>query len=178
MDAEGATGFVARGRKQDPHNRPLPARIAVDAAAFPTASVVLIDAGRNDVGHPPAKVHRAIVSTLDAVARHFRSSAVVVIAPFLMTSNHHSFLAMRRLLRQQAKIHRFAYVDPIAEGWINRASAKLVVSDHIHPNQAGYNYIVAHLAPAIQKALARAHEHVKLHCTKTAPCRRRAPRAH
>ena len=68
-----------------------------------------------------------------------------------------------------------AFFDPIAEGWINRASAKLVVSDRIHPNQQGYDYIVAHLAPAIKKALKAAHEHVSIHCTKATPCRRRAP---
>ncbi|HEU5372512.1 MAG TPA: SGNH/GDSL hydrolase family protein [Gaiellaceae bacterium] len=177
MDAEGSSGYVARGRRQSPTNDAVPARIASDAASFTGVDVVLIDAGRNDVGHPPKAFRRAVVSSFDAVAKGFPSSAVVVIAPFLMTSKQHSFLAMRRVLRQQARIHRFAYVDPIAEGWINRASAKLVVSDRIHPNQQGYDYIVAHLAPAIKKALKAAHEHVSIHCTKATPCRRRARKA-
>lgn len=172
MDAEGATGFVARGRKQSRSNKPLPDRVAADAASFPDASVVLIDAGRNDVGHPQTKIRRAVVSSFDAVAKGFPRSAVVVIAPYLMKSKRDDFLAIRRLLRREARIHRWAFVDPIAEGWINRASSKLVVSDGIHPNQAGYDYIVAHLAPAIKKALRAAHEHVRLDCTEAAPCRR------
>lgn len=177
MDAEGSSGYVARGRRQSPTYDAVPARIASDAASFTGVDVVLLDAGRNDVGHPPKAFRRAVVSSFDAVAKGFPSSAVVVIAPFLMTSKPQSFLAMRRVLRQQARMRRWAYVDPIAEGWINRVSAKLVVSDRIHPNQQGYDYIVAHLAPAIKKALRAAHEHARIHCTKAAPCRMRARKA-
>lgn len=177
MDAEGSSGYVARGRRQSPTNNAVPARIAADAASFRGVDVVLIDAGRNDVGHPPKAFRRAVVASFNAVAKGFPSAAVVVIAPFLMTSKQHGFLAMRRVLRQQARKRHWAYVDPIAEGWINRASAKLVVSDRIHPNQQGYDYIVAHLAPAIKKALRAAHEHVRIHCTKATPCRMRSRRA-
>lgn len=175
MDAQGSTGFVARGRRGGhPPNRPVPERIAADASSFLGVDVVLVDAGRNDVGHSQAKLHRAVVSSFRAIAKGFPFSAVVVIAPYLMTSKRDDFLAIRHLLRRQAKIHGWAFVDPIAEGWINRASAKLTVRDHIHPNQEGYDYIVAHLAPAITKALRAAHEHVSLQCTRAAPCRRPA----
>jgi len=180
MDAEGATGFVARGRQQSPTNRPVPARIAADAARFPNADVVVIDAGRNDSGYPQAKIHRAVVSTFKAVARDFPYQAVVVIAPFVMGPKldraRNDYLAIRRLLRRQARKHGWAFVDPIAEGWVNRTSGRLSTSDGIFPTQRGYDYIVAHLAPAITKALEAAHEQVRIGCSKAAPCRRHAPR--
>ena len=160
MDAEGGTGFVAAGHAASPSNAPLPDRLAADAARFPDPNIVLIDAGRNDLGHPLAKFRRAVRSSFRMLARDEPSAAVVVIAPYLMRSKPGDYLALRRFLGQQARRHGWAFVDPLAEGWINKTSARLVVSDGVHPNQAGYDYIVAHLAPAIEKALAAAHEKV------------------
>ena len=177
MDTQAGTGFVAsRPRKHSP-GRSVPTRIAGDAAAFAGVDVVVIDAGRNDTGEPQAKVRRAVVSSFRKVAREFPRSAVVVIAPFRLGSSPDSYLAIRRLLRQQAKRYRWAFVDPIAEGWINHASARLAGRHGSQPGQKGYEYIVAHLAPAIESALRAAHEHVRVECTKAAPCRRRPPRA-
>ncbi len=85
---------------------------------------------------------------------------IVVMAPFVMRSKPTDYAAIGHLLAGQAKRRGWAFVDPIAEGWINRASAKLVTADAIHPDEQGYEYIVAHLAPAIEKALAAAHETV------------------
>jgi hypothetical protein len=177
MDTEAGTGFVARGPRKHPPGRPVTARIANDAASFAGVDVVVIDAGRNDIGQPEAKVRHAVVSSFKAVAKEFPRSAVVVIAPFRLTSNRDSYLPVRRLLRQQAKRYHWAFVDPIAEGWINRASARLVKRDGTLPDRKGYDYIVAHLAPAIERALASAHEVVRTTCTKKAPCRRKLPRA-
>jgi acyl-CoA thioesterase I len=179
MDAEGPTGFVKSGHAANPSYKPIPVRLRQDAVKFspPPPSVVVLDAGRNDRGLPQAEVRRAVLRSFRLLDKGFPSSAIVVIAPFLMTSKPSSYLALRRLEKQQAKRRGWAFVDPIAEGWINRASAKLVVRDHFHPNQAGYDYIVAHLAPAIEKALSAAHENVRPHCTKAAPCRVRAPTA-
>lgn len=180
MDAEGSTGFVTSGRKENPSYRSIPKRLKHDAVQFspPPPSVVVLDAGRNDRGVPQKAVDRAVRKSFRLLAKSFPSSAIVVIAPFVMRSKPTDYLALRHLLRQQARKYGFAFVDPIAERWINRASAKLMVSDHIHPNQQGYDYIVGHLAPAIQKALSAAHEQVRLHCTRAAPCRRRhRPRA-
>jgi lysophospholipase L1-like esterase len=178
IDAEGATGFVANGRTEDPSNKPIPDRLRRDAATFspPPPSVVVLDAGRNDRGVPRRQMHRAVLKSFRLLGKGFPSSAIVVIAPFVMRSKPTSYLALRRMLKRQAKRHGWAFVDPIAQGWINRDSAKLVVSDRIHPNQRGYDYIVGHLAPAIEKALRAVHEQVNLHCTKATPCRPRAPR--
>lgn len=179
MDAEGATGFVKSGRAADPSYKPIPDRLRHDAVNFspPPPSVVLLDAGRNDRGFPKAQVRRAVLRSFRLLDKGFPSSAIVVIAPFLITSKPTSYLALRHLERQQARKYGFAFVDPIAERWINRASAKLAKRGGIFPNQQGYDYIVAHLAPAIEKALSAAHEKVRLHCTKAAPCRRKVPTA-
>jgi lysophospholipase L1-like esterase len=179
LDAEGATGFVASGHAANPSWKPIPDRLRHDAVTFspPPPSVVVLDAGRNDRGVPRGELHRAVLKSFRLLAKGFPSSAIVVIAPFVMNSKPTSYLGLRQLLRREAKRRGWAFVDPIAERWINRASAKLMVSDHIHPNQQGYDYIVAHLAPAIERALRAAHEHVRLHCTKATPCRMRATRA-
>jgi lysophospholipase L1-like esterase len=179
LDAEGGTGFVAAGPRRRHHRvtEPVPLRLAGDAASFPGVAVVVIDAGRNDRGHPEAAIHRAVVSSFKTIAKDFPNAAVVVIAPFLMRSKPGDYLAIRRLERQQARKYRWAFVDPIAEGWIDRTSARLVKRDGIHPNQRGYDYLVAHLTPSIERALAKAHEVVRRHCTRATPCRRRAPRA-
>jgi hypothetical protein len=138
----------------------------------------VIDAGRDDVGRPWAKVRRAAASYFSALAKAYPSSAMVVIAPFEMKSKPSSYLRIRHFLARQAKRRHWAFVDPIADGWINRVSAKLVVPDGVHPNQQGYGYILGHLDFAIEKALASAHEVVKISCTRASPCRRRAPSSH
>ena len=177
LDAEGGTGFVAAGPRLRHHHRrttkPVPARLAADASSFPGVSVVVLDAGRNDRGRSVAAIHHAVVYSFKTIARDFPDSAVVVIAPFLMRSEPGDYLVIRQLERTLAKKYRWAFVDPIAQGWIDRTSAKLVKRDRIHPNQKGYDYIVAHLAPAIENALASAHEVVRKTCTRKAPCRRK-----
>ena len=178
LDVQAGTGFVARGPRKHAKGEPVPARIAADAAAFPGVDAVVIDAGRNDAGQPEAKIHQAVMSSFKAVAKNFPNSAVVVIAPYRLRSEPDDYLAIRRLLSQQARRHGWAFVDPIAEGWINRASARLVKGDGSLPGLRGYNYVVAHLAPAIETALAKAHEKVRRSCTKAVPCHRKAPRAH
>jgi lysophospholipase L1-like esterase len=175
LDAEGGTGFVARGRRHKHFfGEPVPVRVPGDAASFPGVDVVVLDAGRNDVKHPEAKVRRAVVSSFAEIAKGFPRSAVVVIAPYLMTSKRSDYLPLRRLLRRETARRHWAFIDPIAQGWINATSAKLVAGDRVHPDQEGYDYIVAHLAPAITKALAAAHEQVRIDCTKATPCRRPA----
>jgi lysophospholipase L1-like esterase len=161
LDAEGGTGFVANLDTTQPNYEPVPARLQDDIEEFPDPGVVVIDAGRNDQGFPARKVRRAVVSFFRALAKAFPSSAVVVIAPYLMTSKPTDFAALRHLLAQQAKRHGWAFVDPLADGWINASSAKLLSPDGVHPDPAGYDYLVAHLAPAIEKALAAAHETVR-----------------
>lgn len=180
LDVEAGTGFVAAGphphRAQRP-TRPLPARLASDASSFPGVSVVVIDAGRNDRGRPEAEVRRAVVSSLDIVAKEFPTAAVVVIGPSQIRSKPGDFPVIRRFLKQQTSRHGFAYVDPIGEGWIGHLSPAFTSRGGGHPNRKGYDYIVAHLAPAIQNALAAAHETVRRTCTRATPCRRKAPRA-
>lgn len=158
LDAQGGTGFVAGAHAARPDYKPVPARLKYDTALDPDPGVVVIDAGRNDRGHQKARVRRTVVTYFKSLARAFPTSAIVVIAPFLMRSRPHDYAFLRHLLAGQAHARGWAFVDPLAEGWVNSTSAKLVTFDGVHPNQEGYNYIVAHLGPAISNALAAAHE--------------------
>jgi lysophospholipase L1-like esterase len=163
VDAEGGTGFVAvpDAAHPSPTVKAVPARLQYDKSLEPDPSVVVLDAGRNDVGYPWALVRRTVVSYCKALARTFPSAPVVVIAPFLMRSKPGDYGALRQLLGRESRRYGWAFVDPIAEGWVNAESAKLVGPDGVHPTQDGYNWIIAHLAPAITNALAAAHETVK-----------------
>lgn len=161
LDAEGGTGFIADAdAAARPDYEPVPARLAYDKALAPHPGVVVVDAGRNDFGYATTRLRRVVIAYFKALARAFPSSPVVVIAPFLMRSKPSDYAALRLLLRQQARHYGWAFVDPLAAGWIGKTSAKLVSGDGIHPNQAGYDYLSSHLATAIPAALAAAHERV------------------
>lgn len=153
LDAEGGTGFVAN-EFAEPSYVPVPNRLKADASMSPAPTIVVIDAGRNDVGFPWDVVHHVVISYLRAVHKDFPKAAVVVIAPFLMRSKPYDYLAMRCLLGTEAQSYGWAFVDPLQQGWINLHAAKLVGGDGVHPSVQGYEYLVSHLAPALERALA------------------------
>lgn len=161
LDAEGGTGFVNNGDTVRPNYKSIPARLPYDIQLDPDPSVIVVDAGRNDLVFPERRIRRAVVSYFRKLSRAFPSAPVVVIAPFLMRSKPGDYAALRRLLGRQARHYGWAFVDPLALGWINKTSAKLVAPDGIHPDQAGYDYLVEHLGPAITNALTAAHETVR-----------------
>jgi hypothetical protein len=148
LDAMGGTGFVASSQ----YGPPIPDRLDADEALRPVPSYVVIDGGRNDHGTASAE-SLAVTSYFNAVAQAFPKARVVVIAPFVMRSRPADYSFTRQLLGAQAERHGWAFVDPLAEGWIGKRSAPLVAPDGVHPDSAGYTYIVDHLAPVMAKAL-------------------------
>lgn len=154
LDGEGGTGFIADGHDVNPRFTPLPVRLPKDVAYDPNPKIVVIDAGRNDWRTPADQFRQAVTSYFAALSMAYPSSRIVVVAPYEMNpETSPDFTAMRAMLAQQAHAHRWAFVDPLAAGWINAYSARLTISDGVHPNQKGAWYIAHHLAPEIASAL-------------------------
>jgi lysophospholipase L1-like esterase len=154
VDGEGGTGFVANGHDVKPRFDPLPVRLPKDVVFDPNPKVVVIDAGRNDWRVPPDQFRQTVTLYFDALAADYPSSRIVVVAPYEMNpETSPDFSAMRAILGQQAQAHDWAFVDPLAADWINAYSAKLTISDGVHPSQKSTWYIAYHLAPAIGSLL-------------------------
>lgn len=151
MDAEGGTGFVNDGHDNVATYQPLPARLATDAAKYPRADVVIIDAGRNDASLSVPKVEAAASKYLTDVRAAFPKARLVLIVPYYMTSKA-EFGPLGDLYRSRAKALHAQVIDPIGEGWIGSASTDLVIADKIHPNPAGHVYIAKHLAADLKAA--------------------------
>ena len=154
LDGEGGTGFTANGHDVNPRFNTLPARLSKDVAFDPSPRIVVIDAGRNDWRAAADQFRQTVTLYFDALAADYPSSRIVVVAPYEMNpETSPDFTAMRALLGQQAQAHGWAFVDPLAAHWINAYSARLTISDGVHPNRKGAWYIAHHLAPAIASAL-------------------------
>jgi len=149
LDAAGGTGFVAPSRYGPPFWKRLPS----DVARIRHPDFVVIDGGRNDHGDSTTE-RRAVSSYFNAVARDFPGSRVLVIAPWIMRSHSGDYSATRAILAEQAASHGWAYIDPLAMGWIGPVTAGLVCADGVHPSSAGYAYAEQYLVPAIAAALS------------------------
>jgi lysophospholipase L1-like esterase len=153
LDAEGFTGFVNDGHSDAKTNQPVPARLAADKANHPEVSVVVIDAGRND-GNGLTTVqhlHSVVTAYFAAVQKDYPATPVIVIAPYFMTSLPGDDADFRKWESGQATGRHWSFIDPLGEGWIGDASAKLVAPDNIHPTPDGHKYIASHLTADIKK---------------------------
>jgi lysophospholipase L1-like esterase len=149
-DAEGGTGYLADGHKNSAAYQPAPARLAATKARFPNPGIVLVDLGRNEGLTPWAQVKPVATKYLNDVRATWPNARLVLIVPYYLASTG-PISQFAELYRAQAgKLHA-TVVDPIADGWIDAASAKLTISDHVHPNPAGHEYIAKHLAAELRR---------------------------
>lgn len=152
LDAKASTGFVAGGLAVTARAAgSLLARLPADAAAY-QPSVVVIDAGRADIGLALPTVEKAI-STFDAaVHADWPSAHIVQIVPYYLTSTSEPYGgALASYISSQMALVGGTVIDPIAEGWIDAESARLTIADHVHPDAAGHAYLATHLAADLQK---------------------------
>jgi GDSL-like lipase/acylhydrolase family protein len=149
LDAVGGTGFVAAST----YGPPIPTRLASDKGRFEHPNYIVIDGGRNDHGSETVEA-QTVNAYFDAIARDYPAAQVIVIAPWLMRSEPTDYAATRCLVETQAMDHGWTYVDPLALGWVDSASAALVAPDGVHPDDAGYAYVARHLVHAMVRALS------------------------
>ena len=126
-----------------------------DAASRPDAAIV--ELGGNDAlrGLPPARMEQNIGAILDKLqARHIPVLLSGMIAPPNMGSAYSQEFraAFDRLSRRPGLIYDPFFLQDVA------THDALVQSDHIHPNAAGVQIIVARMMPEVSRLIARARQ--------------------
>ena len=147
VDAQTGTGFVNVDRVNSPGTVRLIDRLPTDRMIYAAADVVVVDAGRNDLGTPINEYGEALQHYLREVKRSWPAAKIVVIAPsFLSAEPDTDYGARISIIRQITESYGGVLIDPVAEGWYQGVDlSTLELSDGIHPNQAGHRLIAKKL---------------------------------
>ncbi len=153
VDGQGGTGFIsdAHGTGNGDTSKMMD-RLVADGQKFPNASVVVIDAGRNDLRYPVDEVGSAVSDYLDRARTQWPTADIVVVVP--------AFITLRPFDGYRDVLDRFSssaskvgatLIDPIAEGWYQNADvATLVSADKVHPNADGARIIAARMEQSLR----------------------------
>lgn len=140
VDGQGGTGFIndARGTGNG-HTSKLIDRLAADGEKFPDASLVVIDAGRNDLRFPIDQVGDAANEYLNHARAQWPTADIVVVVPtFITPVAFERYEDVRNRLENSAAKIGAIVIDPIAEGWYHNVDvATLLAADRVHPNSEG-----------------------------------------
>lgn len=151
LDAQGGTGFIANGHRNNLDFEPLGKRLAATHERF-LADVVIVDAGRNDGSSPPSEVIPAARDYLRSVESAWPKAKLVVVLPYFMSSGAEPpSRSLNAALRSETERLGGQVIDPIGEGWINDRAKSLTISDGVHPNPAGHRYIARHLTQDLRR---------------------------
>ncbi len=155
VDAQDGTGFVNDGYAASPDCAPLIQRLPDDVRHV-AADIVLVDAGRNDVPAPTARLRQAVTHYLTAVRAAYPAARLVIITPTLVDRvQPPDYERVAGVLRQAATSVRAVVIEPAEAGAFvdpdrNRA---LVCIDGFHPNAAGQAHYAGVLTGLLQRAL-------------------------
>jgi lysophospholipase L1-like esterase len=155
-DAQGGTGFVADGHFGSKTYRPLGGRLEATIAKY-DPDVVVIDAGRNDWSIPRDDVKAAIRSYFQRVDQAWPDTVTVVVAPYILgpgDGTPHGASWIGAYEKTLAGKYGWTFIDPVAAGWPAH-TAKLTISDGVHPSPEGHAFIAEHLAPALANVNAQ-----------------------
>ena len=153
VDGQGGTGFIsdARGTGNGDTSKLLD-RLDADGQKFPNASVVVIDAGRNDLRYPVEEVGSAVSDYLDRARAQWPAADIVVVVPAFITLQ--PFDGYRDVLdrfESSASKVGATLIDPIAEGWYQNVDvATLLAADKVHPNADGARIIAARMEQSLR----------------------------
>ncbi|AEV75384.1 lysophospholipase L1-like esterase [Mycolicibacterium rhodesiae NBB3] len=140
VDGQGGTGFIndARGTGNG-HTSKLIDRLAADGEKFPDASLVVIDAGRNDLRFPIDQVGDAASEYLNHARAQWPTADIVVVVPTFITPDaFERYEDVRNRLENSAAKIGAIVIDPIAEGWYDNVDVStLLAADRVHPNSEG-----------------------------------------
>jgi lysophospholipase L1-like esterase len=140
LDGQGGTGFIndARGTGNGDTSK-LIDRLVADGQKSPDASVVVVDAGRNDLSDPIDEVGGAVSDYLDHARAQWPAADIVVVIPAFITQQpFDGYREVRSRFESSATKVGATLIDPIAEGWYQNVDvATLVSADRVHPNDAG-----------------------------------------
>src|SRR5262249_48505785 len=116
-----------------------------------SVDIVVVDAGRNDIGLPIDVYAAAMEQYLTEVARLWPSARIVVIAPsFLSVEPPHDYAERVAAIRSIVSAMGGNVIDPIAGGWYRGVDVStLLRPDGLHPNQRGQEFLAGKLTESL-----------------------------
>ena len=154
LDAQGGTGFIADGHGTGNGDTSRMAdRLAGDKQAHPHVDLLIVDAGRNDLGLPLKQVGDAINEYLIRARDSWRDATIVEILPTpISPTPYGDYTALRDMAAADVHAVGGTLIDPYADGWYNDIDKQsLLQDDLVHPNVAGHAYLAEHLLASLQR---------------------------
>lgn len=151
VDAQTGTGFVNMDREHSPGTSRLIDRLPADRMVY-AVDIVIVDAGRNDLGTPINAYGEALRQYLSEVSQSWPAAKIVVIAPsFLSPEPGSDYPDLISMISSITESFGGVLIDPVAEGWYQGVDLSTIeISDGIHPNQAGHRLIASKLVESLQ----------------------------
>ncbi|MGO4445122.1 SGNH/GDSL hydrolase family protein [Mycobacterium sp. 2YAF39] len=153
VDGQGGTGFVndAHGTGNGDTSKMID-RLDADGQRFPDASVVVIDAGRNDLRYPVDQVGSEVSEYLDRARAQWPTADIVVVVPaFIKEQPFDGYRDVLNRFENSASKVGATLIDPTAEGWYQNVDvATLVSADKVHPNADGARLIAERMEQSLR----------------------------
>jgi lysophospholipase L1-like esterase len=143
LDAAGARAFLPNDLSSIGINRIVPP--FKDSLKFDVdhykADYIILDGGRNDLGHDPQRFAAAYDDYLTALRAAYPNAKIICITPAYLNAQPAQLYPMAaESVRRSAEKNGAYVLDPIAEGWYEVDMAPLLWTDGIHPNAQGAEY--------------------------------------
>ncbi|MDF0531091.1 SGNH/GDSL hydrolase family protein [Tsukamurella sp. 8F] len=158
VDGVGGSGFMPQldaGGRRPPGGRraPLIERLPADQRHY-RPDVVLVDAGRNDLGRVPSQVIPYIDDYFERLRAAFPQARIVALIPTYATDREATNLpALRAAITGAVRGYQGLVIDPAAQHWYDRADLRsLLGPDDVHFNGAGNRYYARRIADALRSA--------------------------
>jgi lysophospholipase L1-like esterase len=136
--AVAGTGFVNPGWTGQP------IRTRAGSVIGVRPRIVFLAAGHNDRRYATALTAMAADAVIDRLHRALPASLLVVIGPIWADGNPPAHIrALRDHLRRKAAAVGAIFIDPLRAGWFAGSWHRLILSDGIHPSDAGHRRIAA-----------------------------------
>ena len=152
LDAERGTGFLSDGHVFDDSYAALPDRLA-DLPSSLRPDVVVVDAGRNDLGvfSEPA-IEQEMADYVEELRATYPSAVLVQVVPWTLGQEQPLPSMTDTVTRLMSKYDGYV-VDPFAEGWAGAGKTDLPAlrTEAGASNQPGHDLIGRKLAASIRR---------------------------
>jgi hypothetical protein len=151
LDAEKGTGFLSNGHVYDAANATLPDRLDGPSTG-PAPDVVVVDAGRNDLGvYSTPAIEEAMDDYLGRLRTAYPTATLIQVVPWTLSQDA-PVPGLSGTVADLMKEYDGYVVDPYAEGWAGAGRtdlAPLVTSTGVS-TQPGHDLIGDQLAASIR----------------------------
>ena len=150
LDAERGTGFISDGHAFAPSNDDLAGRLDDLPATAP--DVVIVDAGRNDLGvYGQSAVIDAMEKYFAQLRKVYPDVTLVQVVPWRLSQEEPDKAMTAAVINLMDKYDGYV-VDPVAQGWAGAGktdTSDLLAADGV-ANQAGHQLIGEKLAASLR----------------------------